>query len=288
MPPQTQPIDKRALGLTKIFSSFQNEGARKAKDAQRQQKAESRARDKERNAEIKHSKALTADSEKRAKLAKQTAGYSVAYGGGGGQAPTSPGTPRRGGGGGGRSLGMRLPALKAIPGLVASAALGSVIGVVTSQVREALDQFGSTAKVRRNAAGMFKYKDLDSAVLKAKDLGFDPDETLKMISGVGRAVGVNKPGDFPQGALQTIREAQTDRGMSPEESMQLMGGLRKAGIKGFDKGQAGDKAFARILADVQNSGLEKTRFAEHIANIDTGMKAVGESVSGVVDVAGRI
>ena len=274
MPPQTKPMEARLAGAIKAFKAFTGQTGKVDKANTKAQQVAAKAASKAATAELKFRKQITAELTKQVRLTDRIAKANKTGG-------------QRGGGRGDKGsftggISSRLPSAKAVPGMVAAAAVGAVLGIITSQVRASIDSYAQTVKSQRNIAGVMSRDRLDSLVSEAEKRGFDPQEAIQQVSGISRAVGVNKPGQFPVEVLKMLQQGQTGMGIDPNETLSLMTGVRQAGVKG---GAGNLREVRRIWADGVASGLEKTRVPEHMQNVSKGMQMVGEQVAGVVDVA---
>jgi len=284
MPPQTKPVNTRFADLQKAAKKFMVDTEKSGRSNAKQQAAAAKGATKSNRENLSSLKAATAELQKHNKLLKENAALARKGGMGGVGGPGQRGGPS--GGGGRQTLGGAMGIRKWMGPAALASMVGSVVGLVASQARESIDTYAKTVKAQRNVAGMLSRNLLSDLVGEAAGRAFTPEEVLQNISGIGRAVGVNRPGQFPKGAMEAVQQAQLGMGMDPSETIGLMTGVRQAGVRGFDTGEAGLRKVRRIWADGVASGLEKTRVPEHMANVSKGMQMVGEQVAGVVDVAG--
>ncbi len=283
MPPQTKPVNARFAELQKAAKTFMDQSQKAGKVNAKQQATASAGAVKANRENLQSLKSATAELKKHNKLLKENAALAKRGDGGG-----------KGGAGGGRgrqSVASALGLRKWMGPAAIASIVGSVVGLVSSQVRASIDTFAGTVKTQRDVAGMISQQKITALTRGAQPLGFGPQEVLGAVQGVGRAVGVRRPGEFPAGGVAQLLKAQQQFGINQGEGVSMMGEIRRAGITGFDVDQqgkrgAGLRTFQRIMADGVASGLEKTRVPEHMQNVAKGMQQVGENISGVVDAAG--
>lgn len=279
MAPQTKPINSVLNEIKKLSTGVFKQSTKSGDHTSKQQKQAYAQKARFDRQQLSLAKQQTREMEKQYSIARKTAALGTSRSGG------SPGGGGRKGGG----LGMRIPAARAIPGLVASAAIGSIIGAVTSQVSSAISAFSSTGSQQRDLSGMMTRKQMMGISSAVKGEGFSVEDVLGATKTIGRGVGVNKPGEAPSGAIITALMRQKQMGIGTEESGALMASLRRSGVEGFDNLRGGQKQtglrqFERIMAGGVASGLEKTRVPEHMQNMQKGMQSMGETVAGAVDV----
>ena len=197
-----------------------------------------------------------------------------------------PGGGGGGGGGGGRGGGGRMSraggAITAAAGGLVAAGVAGVFGLVTSQFSDAVEAYASTLKSQRGIGGMISKSGLDQTLAAGSAKGFDPQETIDLVSAVGKAVGSKGPGAFPSDAVAAAQQAQKDYGLDTGQSAGIMGKIRQAG-QSFGPGGGGTQVYRKLLIDAQVSGLEKSRVAEHMANVSNVMDDIGASLAGDVD-----
>jgi hypothetical protein len=291
MPPQTRPIDSRLTRVTKLAeTSVKKMSAVELVNLKKQTDFD-RKRAKADKQHLEYLKKGGVEIAKQDRALVQAA-RAVQQTGGGGGAGGAPAGPAAGGGRGRSGAGVQTLAsafgMRRYMGPAALAGIvGGVVGMVTSQVRAAVDAYASTAKAQRDVSGLIGDRGLRRAVIESIPTGFDVNEVLGSLSSF-KGVGINKPGDFPLEALRLAQEAQLDKGIAVEDSAQFMGGMRQAGITGFGGGKGSDglTLLKKIWADGVASGLEKTRVPEHMQNVSKGMQMMGETVAGVVDAGG--
>lgn len=284
--PSTKPINQRLQDVFKAVDRHSQKASKGSKTANTEQlKAEKMI-----TAELtKQSSLRSSGAREQLKIEKQISAEIAkrAKSGGGG----SGGSGRGGGSGGGgrssgRGLGVRMPNLKALPGLAASHAVGRIIGMITGQMRESISTYTNTLTRQRDMAGFIGRPELGAILAQSAGKGFGLDETLSLTGNIGRVTGSAGPGRFnAEGGILAAQKASTEMGIDTGVSASLMGVLRQAGFQGFDKGQAGLKMFEKTLAAGTASGLEKTRVPEHMANMQKGVQMMGDVQAGVVDVA---
>lgn len=276
--PNKQPINKRVGDLIKQAKSFTKTSGSVDKASRRAQTSAAREASKAAKDQQRAATRYTAELKKQNKLLKENARLA-----GGGRKPGG------GGGAGSQSLaakmGVRVPGL----GALAGAAVGSIIGAVTSNLSASISKYSGTIKTQRDVAGMVNTAESGAMMRRAVGMGFGPEEVLGGIKGVGRAVGSRGAGQFQKGALNALLDAQVEYGIDPGEGVGLFGALRKGGTQGFEdqagKGGAGLRMWKRMFIDAHASGLEKTRVPEHLANVVKGTNMVGQNIAGVVDSA---
>lgn len=167
-----------------------------------------------------------------------------------------------------------------VGGLVAAvtAAIGSVIGMMASQVREGFSQKEQYGKAYSALAGMGTREQLRGARKRGVGLGFSPMETLQQAQGVARATG-------QIGAVTTAQRFSRVTGMGVGEVGGFMGSLTQAG-QGFGgrAGRGGKKEMIDILALGTASGLDKARMPEFFKGVEQLVQAGGTRTAG--DVSG--
>ena len=167
-----------------------------------------------------------------------------------------------------------------------SRAVGGVLGFALSSLTQAYQTKVQVGMARGGLTGLGTRKQFfGQRGPRGSTLGFNPIESAAHAQMIGRATG-------NIGATSYAQQAARATGMDVGEAAGFMGQIRQAGYgfggaaRGMQPGNGGPEQFQKVIALGMESGLENARIPEFLQGIGAITQAVGNRISGAVNVQG--